>query len=357
MNLLRREPEQRNRRLGHTEPDLDDPSPAPDRLDGSGGGPAESREVDDHVQLAVGELGDVGADVGEADVAGEFLGLWALTWLPPTAARQTGAMDSSPTFSDDGSETALDPNSVLSKVMAVLHSFAYDDRAVSLAELTRRTSLPKATLHRMCADLVSARLLDRASDGYRLGGHLFELGMRASVERGLVDVATPFIEDLYELTHETVHLGVREASEVMYIAKIGGHRQAAAPSRVGGRLPLHCTAIGKVLLAHAPDELVDTYLAGTLQRRTPRTVTAPGLLRQQLEQIRETGLAFEFEESAVGIVCVAAPVLDAAHGVSAALSVAGPVTRFDPRRYANPVRAASAGVQTTLARQAALRNT
>lgn len=180
--------------------------------------------------------------------------------------------------------------------------------------------------------------------------------MRASVERGLVDVATPFMEDLYELTHETVHLGVREASEVMYVAKIGGHRQAAAPSRVGGRLPLHCTAIGKVLLAHAPGQLVDSYLASTLQRRAPRTVTAPGLLRQQLERIREIGLAFEFEESAVGIVCIAAPVLDVEHGVSAALSVAGPVTRFDPRRHINAVRAAAAGVQTTLARQAALRD-
>ena len=249
----------------------------------------------------------------------------------------------------------LDPRSVLSKVMRVLHSFAVDDRSVTLAELASRTELPKGTLHRVCNDLVTARLLDRASDGYRLGGHLFELGMRASVERGLVDVATPFMEDLYELTHETVHLGVREASEVMYVAKIGGHRQATVPSRVGGRQPLHCTAIGKILLAHAPSELVDAYLSGHLQRRTPRTIVAPGLLRQQLEQIRGTGIAYEYEESAVGIVCAAGPVLDLDHGVAAALSVTGPVTRFDPKRHVNAVRAAAAGVQTTLARHASLR--
>lgn len=259
-------------------------------------------------------------------------------------------------MSGETSEGALDPNSVLAKIMAVLHSFVADDRAVSLAELGRRTGLPKGTLHRVCTDLTAARLLDRASDGYRLGGHLFELGMRASVERGLVDVATPFMEDLYELTHETVHLGVREASEVVYVAKIGGHRQAAAPSRVGGRLPLHCTAIGKILLAHAPAEVVDSYLAGELQRRTPRTIVAPGLLQQQLEQIRDTGIAFEFEESATGIVCVAAPVLDVDHGVNAAVSVTGPVTRFDPQRHANPVRAAAAGVETTLMRRATLRS-
>lgn len=268
---------------------------------------------------------------------------------------QTEAMSRSPRPESEPAHGELDPGSVLAKVMAVLHSFAADDRTVPLAELARRTQLPKATLHRVCNDLVTARLLDRGTDGYRLGGHLFELGMRASVERGLVDVATPFMEDLYELTHETVHLGVREGSEVMYVAKIGGHRQAAAPSRVGGRLPLHCTAIGKILLAHAPGEIVDEYLAGPLERRTPRTLIAPGLLRQQLEQVHTTGLAFEHEESAMGIVCVAAAVLDLEHGVTAALSVTGPVTRFDPRRHVNPVRAAAAGVQTTLARRAALR--
>lgn len=266
---------------------------------------------------------------------------------------QTEAMSVPPGREVRRSDPALDPNSVLSKIMTVLHSFAADDRAVSLADLARRTGLPKGTLHRVCNDLVTARLLDRASDGYRLGGHLFELGMRASVERGLVDVATPFMEDLYELTHETVHLGVREESDVMYVAKIGGHRQAAAPSRVGGRLPLHCTAIGKVLLAHAPPELVDAYLSSQLERRTRRTVVLPGLLRQQLERIRDTGLAYEFEESAVGIVCAAAPILDIEHGVSAAISVAGPVTRYDPTRHVNAVRAAAAGIQTTLARQAA----
>lgn len=251
--------------------------------------------------------------------------------------------------------TELDPKSVLGKIMEVLHAFGIEDRGVSLADLVRRTGLPKGTVHRMCGDLVTARLLDRSSEGYRLGSHLFELGMRASVERGLVEVATPFMEDLYELTHETVHLGVREGREVMYAAKIGGHRQADSPSRIGGRLPLHCTAIGKSLLAHAPAETVAAYLSGPLERRTPRTVIAPGLLMRQLEQVRETGLAFEFEESAQGLLCVAAPVLDTGHGIMAAISVTGPTSRFDPKRHGAAVRAAASGIQTTLARQVALR--
>src|SRR5690349_12370514 len=151
--------------------------------------------------------------------------------------------------------TQFDTTSVLGKVMAVLSSFTVDDHGVSLAELARRTGLAKGTLHRVLADLVEVRLLDRTAGGYRLSGQLFQLGMRASVERQLLEVATPFMEDLYERTHETVHLGVLEGQEVVYVAKIGGHRQVRSPSRIGGRMPLHCTAIGKALLANSPREL------------------------------------------------------------------------------------------------------
>ncbi|MFI5706445.1 IclR family transcriptional regulator [Kribbella sp. NPDC051620] len=235
--------------------------------------------------------------------------------------------------------------------MAVLHAFGPEDRTLNLATLGRRTGLSKSTVHRVVNDLVSARMLDRTSAGFRLSGHLFELGMRASVERSLADVAMPFMEDLYEFTHETVHLAVREGFEVVYIAKIGGHRQAAAPSRVGGRLPLHCTAIGKALLAHASADVIDAYLGRPLERRASRTITAPGLLRRQLSEAADHGVAFEYEESAVGLACVAAPILDTDSTAVAAISVTGPTPRFDPRRHAHQVRAAAGGVQATLARR------
>ncbi|MCD4527266.1 IclR family transcriptional regulator [Nocardioides sp. cx-173] len=249
-----------------------------------------------------------------------------------------------------------DTDTVLGKVVAVLSAFHADDHDLRLAELVRRTGLAKGTLHRVLSDLVATRLVERTEHGYRLGGRLFELGMRASVERRLLEVATPFMEDLYERTHETVHLGVLEGREVVYVSKIGGHRQASSPSRIGGRMPLHCTAIGKALLAHSDPALVDEVLAGRLDRRTPRTVTGPGLLRRQLERVLEAGVAYEHEESAVGIVCVAAPVLDADDRPIAAVSLTGPVTRFHPETHATSVRAAAAGVAATLARREALRH-
>jgi len=248
------------------------------------------------------------------------------------------------------------PPSLLGKIMLVLRAFDVDEGGLTFTELQERTGLAKGTLHRVLGDLVGERLIDRRDRDYHLGGGLFELGMRASVERGLLEVATPFLEDLYERTHEIVHLGLREGTEVVYVAKVGGHRQAKSPSRLGGRMPLHATAIGKALLAYAPDDVRRQVLSGRRSRLAPRTVVAPAHLEKQLVAVRETGVAYEFEESSVGIACVAAPVFDASDAVAAAISVTGPVDRFHPRAHAASVRAAAAGITATLARREELRH-
>lgn len=252
-----------------------------------------------------------------------------------------------------GSEAGeVGSDTVIGKVLLLLRAFTVDDNELTLAELVRRTGLHKATAHRLTRDLVAARLLDRVDGGYRLSGGLFELGMRAAVERSLLEIAIPFLQDLYERTHETVHLGVLDGDEVVYVAKLGGHRQADAPSRTGGRMPLHCTGIGKALLAHADPELKHRVLSSPLRRWTPRTIVAPGILARQLETVVETGLAYEFEESAVGIACVAAPVLGITDGKPvAAISVTGPVTRFRPETQGTAVRAAAAGIASMLDRR------
>lgn len=239
---------------------------------------------------------------------------------------------------------------MLGKAVAILRSFTVEDQVISLAELVRRTGLPKATVHRISADLVEHHLLDRSGSGYRLSGGLFELGMMASVERTLLELAMPFLQDLYVRTQETVHLGVIDGREVIYVAKIGGHRQVRAPSRTGGRMPLYCTAIGKVLLAHCDEGLRQEVLSGPLERRTPHTVVAPGLLRRQLDAVLETGLAFEREESAPGLLCVAAPVADGDE-VIAAISVTGPVGRFRPEAHGAAVRSAASGLGSVVARR------
>ncbi|MFE5207309.1 IclR family transcriptional regulator [Streptomyces sp. NPDC056600] len=243
-----------------------------------------------------------------------------------------------------------DLDTVLGKALALLRAFGPADSVLPLAELVRRTGLAKGTVHRVAKDLVHHRLLDRTEHGYRLSGGLFELGLRAAAERTTVELAMPFLQDLYERTHETVHLGVRQGGEVLYLTKIGGHRQARTPSRTGGRMPVHCTAIGKALLAHSEEDEITAVLTGTLERRTPRTIVAPGMLRRQLERAVETGVAYEWEESTPGLVCVAAPVLDPGGRTAvAAISVSGPVSRFRPESHENTVRSAAAALGAVMA--------
>lgn len=244
-----------------------------------------------------------------------------------------------------------DTRTVLGKVLALLDAFTAEDPELSLADLAERTGLPKPTLHRIAGDLVASQWLEKSAGTYRLGSALFDLGMRATAQRSLVEVATPFMQDVYERTQQVVNIGVLEGDEVTYVAKTGGHRQVRVPTRLGGRMPLYCTAIGKALLAYAGDEAIARVLAGPLRRRTPHTVVAPGQLRRQLDRVISTGVAYEHEESVIGVVCVAAPILDAAEQAIAAISATGPATSFRPERHAALLRAAAGGIALTYARR------
>jgi DNA-binding IclR family transcriptional regulator len=227
-----------------------------------------------------------------------------------------------------------DANSVLGKVQRILEAFGPDDEALSLSELARRSSLAKASVHRLAQELVGWGLLERRDGDYRLGMRLFEIGQRVPRQRILRDLARPFMEDLFQATNETVHLAVLDGLEILYLEKVSGHGQVARPSRVAGRMPLHCTATGKALLAFGPASLFDEVVAAPLARVTPRTVVAPRLLAQELERAREAGYAVEFEQTRVGHMSVAVPLRGATGVTVAALSVTAPSGRGNVDRFA-----------------------
>ncbi len=233
---------------------------------------------------------------------------------------------------------------VTSRVLAVLDAFGSDDLDLSLAQLCRRTGLAPSTAHRLLAELVEWGGLERRGDRYRIGLRLFEIGMRAPGRRNLADVAQPFMEDLYEVTHENVHLAVRDGHHAVYLHKITGHRAVEAPSRSGERLPLHATGMGKALLAFAPHELTEEIISEGLPRHTPHTITTPGVLRRTLAQIRKRGFAVAAQEYSLGTISVAAPVLAIDGHAHAALSVVVHSSRADVARLGPAVRTAAMGV-------------
>ncbi|MGY3518794.1 IclR family transcriptional regulator [Micromonospora sp. PTRAS2] len=238
---------------------------------------------------------------------------------------------------------------VLDRGVRLLRAFRPAEETLRLTELSRRTGLPKATVHRLAEQLVGLGLLRRAPAGFGLGIGLFELGELVPVKLRLREAALPFLQDLYEATHETIHLGVRDGLDVVYADRIRGHAGVDTPSRVGGRLPLTCTGVGKVLLAWSGQELIDEVLAQPLPRLTPHSVTDPGRLADELAQIRHDGVGYDRQEAAPGLSCVASPVL--VHGrIVAALSISVPAHQLPPARLAPAVRTASLALSRVLSR-------
>lgn len=236
---------------------------------------------------------------------------------------------------------------MLDKAALILECFRPTGGPYRLAELSERTGLPKPTVHRLAADLLRLGWLERSGLHYRLGAKLFELGSLVPRRRDLREAALPFMQDLFEATRETVHLGVREGLEVVYLERIHGHDALRLPSRVGGSLPLTCTGVGKALLAFSGAELTEEVLSGPLPSLTPHSITDPARLRMALEKIQVAGLAYEEQEAAPGVSCIAAPVFAGGTTV-AALSVAVPRARFRPAQLAPAVRTAALGLSRVL---------
>jgi len=240
-----------------------------------------------------------------------------------------------------------DRGSVLGRALVLLDAFE-NENELRLTELANRTGLPKATAHRIVAQLVERQWLERDGSHVRLGVRVFELGSFVSYHRELREAAVPFMADLFEATHEAVHLAVRAGLDVLYIEKISGHRMLPVPTRVGGRMPLHCTGLGKAMLAYASDQVLDAVIQRGLPQRTSHTITNPDQLRRELLEVRRSGIAFDMEESAYEIRCVAAPVFGVGHQLGAISVTVSTRRPLQPAQLAPAVRTAALGVSSVL---------
>lgn len=221
------------------------------------------------------------------------------------------------------------PQSVLDRVMAILDAFKPNDMSLSAAEIVRRTGMAKATTHRLMKSMIDHGLIQRI-DGRRfsLGLRLYELGHLASRERLLRDLALPILGDLFEATGKNVNLAILDQTSVIYLLKLSTRGGPQPPSRIGGRLPAYCTAVGKAMLAFLPDSYTDAVVSAPMPRLTPMTITEPAHFRSTLNAVRESGLAFDRQELSRGVTCIAAPILARDDRAVAALSV---TFRDDPK--------------------------
>ncbi|WP_410657100.1 IclR family transcriptional regulator [Amycolatopsis sp. lyj-112] len=238
--------------------------------------------------------------------------------------------------------------SVTSRAFALLGAFDVEHRALSLTDLAARAGLPLPTAHRIARELVGLGALERRDDHYTVGRRLWDLGLLAPVQFELRQVAAPFLQDLYGATGATVHLAERDGTQVLYLDRLSGNASVPVVSRIGGRLPLHATGVGKVLLAWAPEDVQRQVLA-TLTRVTPYTITQPGRLREQMRRIRREGHAQTVEEMSPGACSVAVPIRPSAAGdVVAALGLVVPDLSRGRARLISALQVAAAGIGRSL---------
>lgn len=264
-------------------------------------------------------------------------------WMPVATARPSvpGTERLGTAFRGNVADLELEQRTSTDKALALLTAFSVKNPVMGVSDIARLTGLPKSTSHRLLATLVRWGLVVKEDKLYSPGFKLMELAS-VSQSRRLQDAAMPSLLDLYEMTHETVHLGVLDKDDVVYVEKIYGRSSATTPTRVGGRFPASCSAIGKAMLAFDASE--DIHESGPLRCLTSASIADPRRLDAELERIRSNRIAFDQQESAVGLTCVAAPIIGPSRQLLGAISVSGPVQRFRPAAISRAVHHAAAEV-------------
>lgn len=219
--------------------------------------------------------------------------------------------------------------------LKLIDALAANEQARGITELSAELHLAKSTVHRLLQTLVghSYVVQDPLSNRYRLGLKFLELGAIVSSHLTIQMIARPHLQRLMEASRETVHLGLLEGREVVYADKIECPQTIRMYSRIGRRSPLHCTALGKALLAYQPEPVLGDLLRAGLHRNTPRTITGARRLREELQRIRDEGYALDNEEFEEGLRCVAAPIRGHTETVVASVGIAGPAIRLEPARH------------------------
>jgi IclR family transcriptional regulator, KDG regulon repressor len=222
----------------------------------------------------------------------------------------------------------------VARAFDILELFLDGGETISAPEITRRLDLPRTTVHELVATLVARSYLAPVPEGgnrYRLGVRAFQLGSRYLGHLDLVTEGQLAARQVASACDETVHVAILEGTEVTYIAKVDSTHAVRMVSGVGRRLPAHCTAVGKMLLASLPEAVLDARFPADRQlpSMTPNSIVSLGQLKRELAEIRARGLAYDYCESNLDVACVAAPVLDHRAEVAAAMSISVPTSRWN----------------------------
>jgi DNA-binding IclR family transcriptional regulator len=224
---------------------------------------------------------------------------------------------------------------VLDRAAGILQVLADARSALPPADIARKLVLHKSTLHRLLAALEQLGYIRKQpGDGrFGLGLKLFELGSHAVATLNLHSYGQPLVDDLVAETGETAHLCIMDDGHMVSVLIAESSRTVRTPATVGRRTPMHCTAVGKSMLANVSDRIRDTVLAKYPRRAyTRRTLVTRAAVMAELARVRARGYALDDEEIEEGLRCIGAPVRNHSGLVIAAVSIAGPAFRLSRKR-------------------------
>lgn len=249
---------------------------------------------------------------------------------PARALAHTGPQPpiAEPAAQDSGDEPASGSAERTLRLMALV---AEHGRPMTLAELTAQLQLPKVTVHRLCANLVAGGFLARDIDerSFIVGPALRALAFNTLNHATLRGLRHAVLKDLVDEIGETCNFTTLDGAEVLYLDRVEARRPLRLTIDIGAHVPLHCSASGKLLLAHMPKRQRDTVIRRIpMPALTPSTLTTPEALKAECEEILHTGFARDREEFVVGLIALAVPVRDKRMAVRATISVHAPVARM-----------------------------
>ncbi len=222
-------------------------------------------------------------------------------------------------------------NTSVEKAFKILNCFSTEKIELGVTEIAHKIGTNKSAVYRMLATMEALNVIQQnpENEKYRLGLKLFELGQKVSIHKNFISKARPFMEDLVKRAGETAHLAIYKDKKVYFLDKVVGRHDLQINSQIGSEKPLHCTGLGKVMLAFAEPEYRSVIDSSTLEAVTKNTITNKAQLKEEIERIKNIGFALDLEENEIGLVCVAVPVFDARGKCIAAISTSGPSARFN----------------------------
>ena len=223
------------------------------------------------------------------------------------------------------------PIQALQKALVVFETVCRSDTPMRIADIARALSMNKTTVFRILQTLISLGYVDQEKDTDRYAATL-KISAFSNLVLNRVEIRRVAREILCDLSREAgdcVHLSINDHDETVIVDKVEATDATAISFHIGRRSPLYCTGTGKIMLAAMPLERLESYLARTpLEPYTQRTLTTPEAIRDELVNIRETGISFDREEYHIGASCVAAPVYDYTGRLAAGISITGPTYRI-----------------------------